>query len=90
MPNSLTTSQLTSAKVMITNGNILGFYNYMASQGYGYANLAKGVVECTLLSGGSTAQNYMMQETARSGITLSECKKSLQLNARWSRGMSIR
>jgi hypothetical protein len=72
MPNTLTTSQLLSAQAMITNGNVLGFYDYMASQGYGYANLAKGVVECTLLSGGSTAQNFMTQEAARRGISMTE------------------
>lgn len=74
MPNSLTTVQLLSAQAMITSGDVLGFYNYMASQGYGYANLAKGVVECTLLSGGSTAQNFMVQEAERRGITLSDQK----------------
>jgi len=74
MANSLTTAQLTSAKAMIINGDVIGFYNYMAGQGYGYgyANLAKGVVECTLLSGGSTAQNYMVQEAARRGIIMTD------------------
>lgn len=72
MPNSLTTAHLTTAQTMITNGNLLGFYSYMASQGYGYADLARGVVECTLLSGGSTAQNFMLQEAARRGITMTE------------------
>ncbi len=74
MPNLLTTAQLIGAKAMIADGNVLGFYDYMASQGYGYANLAKGVVECTLLSGGSTAQNFMVQEAARRGITMTEQK----------------
>jgi len=44
MPNSLTVQQLTDAQAMIGRGDVVGFYNYMYSQGYGYANLAKGVV----------------------------------------------
>lgn len=46
MPNSLTVQQLTDAQAMIGRGDVVGFYNYMYSQGYGYgyANLAKGVM----------------------------------------------
>lgn len=72
MPSTLTTAQLNDAKTMIATGNVVGFYNYLASQGYGYANLGKGVVECTLLTGGSTAQNFMVQEATRRGITMTE------------------
>ena len=57
MPNALTSAQLDSAKTMIDQGN-------------GYANLAKGVVECTTLTGGSTAQNFMTQSAATQGVTL--------------------
>ncbi len=70
MPNRLTTEKLQAAKAMITDGRVLDFYNYMASQGYGYANLAKGVVECSLLSGGSTAQAFMTVRAAELGIPL--------------------
>lgn len=70
MPNTLTTAQLRTAQSMITSGNVTGFYNYMAGQGYGYANLALGVVQCSFLSGGSTAQNYMVIQAAQMGITL--------------------
>lgn len=51
MPNALTTAQLNSTKAMIDKGDLVAFYNYMNSQGYGYANLVKGVVECSLLDG---------------------------------------
>ena len=74
MPNQLTTQQLTNAKAMIANGNITGFYNYMYSQGYGYANLAKGVVECSLSSGGATALQYMTDVAKQAGITLTAQK----------------
>ena len=71
MANILTTAQLQDARIMIDNGNLKGFYDYMASNGYGYANLAKGVVDCTTLSGGTTAQNFMAQAAAAKGISLS-------------------
>jgi hypothetical protein len=58
MPNSLTIQDLNDAKAMISRGDVVLFYNYMYSKGYGYANLAKGVVECNLTSGGATALQY--------------------------------
>ena len=67
MPNTLTTAQLNDAKTMIATGNVVGFYNYLTSEGYGYANLGKEVVECTLLTGGWTAQNFMVQEAMQEG-----------------------
>lgn len=74
MPNTLTIAQLNSVKTMIDRGDLVGFYNYMSSQGYGYANLAKGVVECSTLSGGSTAQNFMTQMAVEQGIKLTADK----------------
>lgn len=71
MPNILTTDALKNAQKMIQSGDLVGFYNYMAKQGYGYANLAKGVVACDTYSGGTTAQNYMVQAASEMGVTLS-------------------
>ena len=44
-------SQLQDVKAIIGNGNILGFYNDMSSQGCGYGNLGKDVVKSILLTG---------------------------------------
>jgi Ca2+-binding RTX toxin-like protein len=70
MPNPLTTTELQAARTMIDQGNLVGFYNYMYNQGYGYANLAKGVVECTTESGGSAALQFITQAAKEQGVIL--------------------
>jgi hypothetical protein len=70
MPKSLAPTDLQTAKTLLDSGNLVSFYGYLSSQGYGYANLASGVVECTTLSGGTTAQSFMMQAAAQQGVTL--------------------
>ena len=70
MLNPLTTAKLQAAKTMIDQGDLVGFYNYMYAQGHGYANLAKGVVECTLPSGGSTALQFITQAAKDQGVNL--------------------
>lgn len=62
MPKTLTTAQLETAKAMIGSGTpteLSNFYDYMYQQGYGYAALANGVVNCQWATG-TTAQNYMI------------------------------
>jgi hypothetical protein len=70
MPNSLTLQQLKNAQAMIDRGDLKGFYDYMYGQGYGYANLAKGVVECSASTGGAFALQYMTQVAKDHGINL--------------------
>ena len=42
----------------------------MYNLGYGYANLAKGVVECSLEAGGATALQYVTDVAKQNGINL--------------------
>ncbi|MDI2590608.1 hypothetical protein POF45_04060 [Pseudomonas sp. 681] len=72
MPKTLTTAQLETAKAMIGSGTpteLSNFYDYMYQQGYGYAALANGVVNCQWATG-TTAQNYMINSAGAQGVIL--------------------
>ena len=70
MPNALTVSQLLGAKKMITTGNLVGFYQYMANQGYKYATLAEGVVSASAPNG-LAALGFMQASATAQGHPLS-------------------
>jgi hypothetical protein len=70
MANTLTVSQIEAAEnTYINNGNIAGFYAYMAGQGYNYGVLAGGLVDGTSKSG-QIAVAFMQQSAANQGVTL--------------------
>jgi len=79
MPNTLTTAQLQGylnqpATTLPGSSNfesiVNGVYSQLGQQGYGYANLAAGLVNCNTLSG-NVAQNFMGNYANSQGISLS-------------------
>jgi hypothetical protein len=82
MPNTLTTAQLqvltnqlatTSPGAANFQSVVNGVYSQLAAQGYGYANLAAGLVTCSTLSG-KVAQNFMANFASAQGSSLSNAQ----------------
>lgn len=72
MPSTLTTGQLQYAKSLLSDGTpeaMNSFYAYMSGQGYGYANLAIGLINCSTFSG-NTAQAFMLNAAQQQGLSL--------------------
>ena len=79
MPNALTAAQLqgylsqlaeTSPGSSNFESVVNGVYSQLSQQGYGYANLAAGLVTCSTLSG-NVAQNFMANYASSQGVALS-------------------
>src|SRR5450830_1141654 len=82
MPNAMTTAQLQSllqglnsassdgATLNQIAGAISGVYNTMSANGYGYANLASGLVTGSTFSG-DVAKNFMTNFAAENGTPMS-------------------
>jgi hypothetical protein len=67
MASSMTVAQLEQARTMITSGDVKGFYQYMADQGYNYALLAGGLVNGSF--SGEAAINYLEATAKAEGVT---------------------
>ena len=78
MPNPLTTDELNQAKTLLNSGTtaaekksaLNSFYQYMSDQGYGYADLAQGLVNGSTMSG-NTALDFLQNAANAQGVTLS-------------------